>query len=145
MRKRAVIFLFFVFFLTGLSDKSIGDEQVCFKKNCFKVEIVESPEDLQRGLMFRKNLHEKEGMLFLFGESSSHAFWMKNTFIPLDIIWIDEEKKVVFIEHNALPCLADPCPVYDPKKNVKYVLEINGGLCQKLDIRVGEKFKFILK
>ncbi|HNV23679.1 MAG TPA: DUF192 domain-containing protein [Candidatus Omnitrophota bacterium] len=145
MKKKPIIFLLFIIFLVFFSDNAVGHRQVCFQNKCFYVEIVEHPEDLQKGLMFREHLDKTQGMLFIFLNSDLHAFWMKNTLIPLDIIWLDESRKIVSIAHQALPCLKDPCFVYYPQKSAKYVLEINGGLCQKLKIRVGDKAKFLFE
>ena len=69
-----------------------------------KVEIADTPEKRAEGLMFRDHLNENSGMFFVFDEESSHSFWMKNTLIPLDIIWINADKKVVYIKHKAQPC-----------------------------------------
>jgi len=74
--------------------------------------------------MYRESLPEKKGMLFVFPTSDIHDFWMKNTIIPLDMIWIDNQFKVVHIA-NAQPCTEDPCKIYAPRTLAKYVLEIN--------------------
>ena len=64
-------------------------EKVCFQDNCFNVELVATPGERAKGLMFRRSLGYKQGMLFVFEDESIHSFWMKNTFIPLDIIWLN--------------------------------------------------------
>src|SRR3989344_353257 len=79
----------------------------------------------------------------LFESEGHYPFWMKNTLIPLDMIWIDEDKEIVFIYENALPCEEDPCTVISPSGNAKYVFEINGGLTSKKGIVVGQKLEFI--
>jgi uncharacterized protein len=108
-------------------------------KNCFDVEIVDTPESRQIGLMNRENLGDDEGMLFIFDSEGVYPFWMKNTLIPLDIIWINSEKEIVFIHENAEPLsLAS----INPGKNALYVLEINGGFARELGIGVGMKVEF---
>jgi hypothetical protein len=74
--------------------------------------------------MYRQFLEEKEGMFFIFPDSSLHNFWMKNTLIPLDMIWIDDQLTVVRVL-TAQPCNIDLCEVYQPGVVAKYVLEVN--------------------
>ncbi|MDD2665965.1 MAG: DUF192 domain-containing protein [Methanocellales archaeon] len=113
--------------------------QVCIKGTCFYVELATTPDERARGLMFREHLDPDKGMLFIFEEEGVHPFWMKNTLIPLDIIWISEDKEVVFISKNTQPCEADICPSINPDKKAKYVLEVNGGVSDKIGLRVGDK------
>lgn len=103
----------------------------------YSLELALTPEDQAEGLMYRENLPEKTGMLFLFAEKSPHHFWMKNTMIPLDMIWLDEAGRVVYIYANTPPCKADPCPTYGPDTDVRRVLEIAGGMAEKEGVRVG--------
>ena len=119
--------LFVVFYDKG---QNINEEliDVCIRENCFNVEIADSEKELIKGLMFRKNLDEDKGMLFIFTQPANYTFWMKNTLIPLDIIWIDENKAIVYIEENVPICEQDPCQTYTPNKEELYVLEINSGL-----------------
>lgn len=112
--------------------------EVCFRDRCFKVEVAKTQEQMERGLMFIDNLEKDRGMLFVFSEEGSYPFWMKNTLIPLDIIWINKNKKVIFIKENAQPC-TDICDLIEPKQKAKYVLEINGGLAREINARIGEK------
>ena len=112
----------------------------CNGKNLIKinVEIADDNAEMEKGLMFREKLNENEGMLFVFGEEALHAFWMKNTLIPLDIIFIDENFDIIDIKH-AVPCKAEPCELYKPSKPAKYVLEVNEGFAEKNSIGVGDK------
>jgi uncharacterized protein len=80
--------------------------------------------------MYRESMSEMSGMLFVFEIADIYDFRMKNTLIPLDMLWIDENFNVVKI-HTAEPCTADPCPIYQPGKTAKYVLEINAGMAAK--------------
>src|SRR6266850_8102395 len=91
--------------------------------HAFRLEIARTPEQKARGYMYRDKVGRREGMLFLFPDSDFHSFWMKNCRIPLDIVWLDEEHRVVYIEPMAPPCRADPCPGYVPMRKAHYVLE----------------------
>ncbi len=79
-------------------------------------------------------------MLFVFAENGRHVFWMKDTLIPLDMIWLDYAKRIVHIEENVPPCTADPCPLYSPPPEVQswYVFEINAGQSRAWGINVGD-------
>jgi uncharacterized membrane protein (UPF0127 family) len=108
----------------------------------YRLELARTPEEQQMGLMFRESLPENAGMIFLFNDGGVHQFWMKNTMIPLDMIWLDPEGKVVFISANTPPCKADPCPSFGPTTPAANVLEIAGGLAKKEKIEVGSVLKF---
>jgi uncharacterized protein len=107
----------------------------------YALELALTPEDQAQGLMFRENLPPRTGMLFLFPELGPHHFWMKNTMIPLDMIWMDASGKVVFVSPQTPPCRADPCPTYGPDEPVQQVLEIAGGMAEKEGIQVGSVLK----
>jgi uncharacterized protein len=113
--------------------------QVCIKDSCFSVEVAATQSQRQYGLMDREYLDPDKGMLFVFEKEGNYRFWMKNTLIPLDIIWINSSQDIVYIERNAQPCTPDFCPSIDPGKNASYVLEINGGMSDKYSINVGDK------
>ena len=119
-------------------------EQVCYKDKCFNVEIAKTNEEQGKGLSGRKELSGDSGMLFIFKEPGKHSFWMKDTLIPLDIIWIDEDGRVVFIKENAEPCKEEACDSFAPNKEAKYVLEINGGKAEEIGLSVGDKIKIKL-
>ncbi len=92
--------------------------------------------------MFREELDSNKGMLFVFSDEAKHSFWMKNTLIPLDIIWINENKEIVFISENNQPCVFDFCPAIYPDEKAKYVLELNGRTISKINLKVGDKASF---
>jgi len=94
--------------------------------------------------MFKKSLPEDEGMLFVFDEEGYHGFWMMNMSFPIDIIWINNEKKVVDIVKNAQPCKFS-CPSYKPKEKAMYVLEVNANFTEEHGIRIGSYIEFELK
>ena len=84
-------------------------------------------------------------MLFVFPKEAKHAFWMKDTYISLDIIWLNYAKKVVHIEENVKPCKIAPCPTYHPSENALYTLEVNADYVRKIGLKVGDTMEFRLK
>jgi len=80
-------------------------------------------------------------MLFIFEKESLHSFWMKNMRFPLDIIWIDKDKKIVDIYKFALPC-KDICKTITPSLKAKFVLEVNAGFVEKNNLKIGERLDF---
>ena len=135
----AVIMVLAVAGCTSGFQITTGQGEVCFSESCFQVEIADTPEERATGLMFREELAQDRGMLFVFEEDGIHSFWMKNTKIPLDIIWISQDMVVVYISKDTRPCLADPCPAVNPGKIARYVLEANAGASDKAGIEVGDK------
>lgn len=91
------------------------------------VELATDDDTRQQGLMYRESLDPLKGMLFIFPSAGDYPFWMKNTMIPLDMIWIDDSRRIVHIEANVPPCAGDPCPSYPPGAMAKYVLELKAG------------------
>jgi uncharacterized membrane protein (UPF0127 family) len=116
---------------------------VCITGKCFGVEVVDTPATRSRGLMFRESLDQNKGMLFVYDEEGMYHFWMKNTLIPLDMIWIGQDMRIVNIARNAQPCTADPCPTYNPGGDAMYILEINGGLSERRGFVIGEEVEFL--
>ena len=102
------------------------------------VEVAATDAAIARGLMFRDRLDEREGMLFRFDVPRRYRFWMKNVRIPLDMIWLDHRGRVVWIVERAEPCLADPCPMYQPGAPASYVVEVIGGFVEKHGVAVGD-------
>ncbi len=109
----------------------------------YRVELARNPEEQAQGLMFRESLPERSGMLFLFTDRAPHKFWMKNTMITLDMIWMDETGHVLFVSPDTPPCKADPCPTYGPDAPAARVLEIAGGLAAKEKVTVGSTIRFV--
>ena len=108
------------------------------KGHKFDVEIADTPETRARGLMFRDSMDADHGMLFLFDRADPQAFWMKNTHIPLDILYFDENYKLVSMQERVPPCRSDPCSVYPSTGPAKYVLELNSGTAEKLGVKAGD-------
>ena len=96
-----------------------------------------------KGLMFREFLPENSGMLFVFSDEKPRTFWMKNTKIPLDLLFISGDKKIVEIKENFEPCPGEKCPIYNSKLSAKYVLEVNAGLAEKYNIKTARKSSFV--
>ncbi len=102
----------------------------------FQIELAETIEERERGLMNREELDDERGMLFIFPDEQMRTFWMKNTKIALDIIFLDENMTVVNV-FEAEPCTIDPCQTYSA--TAKYVLEINKGLAKEKAISSGSR------
>jgi uncharacterized protein len=109
----------------------------------YSVEIARTPEETAQGLMYRESLPPRNGMIFTFTDGGAHSFWMKNTMIPLDIIWLDAGGRILFVSANTPPCSADPCPTYGPRTPAPIVLEIAGGLAEKEGARVGAMIRIV--
>jgi uncharacterized membrane protein (UPF0127 family) len=115
-------------------DMKFETTEMTIKERKFTIEIADSEAKIQRGLMFRKQMDADHGMLFLMGYSDYHSFWMKNTLIPLDIIYIDADGKVVDI-HDRKPLDETG---KGPMKPAKFVLELNAGRAKAIGLKVGD-------
>ena len=104
----------------------------------FRVEIADEPRERAQGLMFRETMARGDGMLFVYEAPGSPSFWMKNTLIPLDMLFIDPRGRITHIHHNAMPGDLTPISGGD---NVFAVLEINGGLARRYGITVGSDIR----
>lgn len=106
--------------------------------NLYSVEIARSNTSLRRGLMFRQNLAARHGMLFIFPTIKRHGIWMKNVYLPLKVIWMNEHFQIIDIQ-DLKPCITDYCPIFYPPAPSKYVLELN------IDALVTKKSQVMLK
>lgn len=100
----------------------------------FNVEIADSPDERSRGLMFRENLPRSAGMLFVYPAPQHASFWMRNTLIPLDMVFVDSAGRVTVVHSEAVP--GDETPI-DGGDGVQFVLEINGGLARRMGLGPG--------
>ena len=107
-----------------------------------RIELATDDETRAQGLMYRDRVPAGTGMLFMFTESGEYPFWMKNTLVPLDMIWIDEQHRVAHVSSNVPPCKADPCPNYPPNARAKYVLELGAGEAAKHRVANGATLTF---
>ncbi len=105
----------------------------------FEIEIAESDYETQTGLMYRKEMANYRGMLFIFPDVRMHAFYMKNTEIPLDLIFIGNDLKIASFQENAKPYSEVPLSSQVP---IQYVLEINAGLAEKFKLEIGDQIVF---
>ena len=104
----------------------------------YRVEIADNDEERARGLMFREQLTAGHGMLFIHESEEPQAYWMKNTKIPLDILYFDTARKLVSQQRDVPPCsLGDGCPPYPSDAAARYVLELNAGEAARLNLRDG--------
>ena len=135
------IYLIFNFFL--ISFYTFSNEKIevsIYNKNItFNVEVAKTIEERRTGLMYRKKLLNNEGMLFIFPREKIIQLWMKNTYIPLDVIFISENKVIVDIKKN-MEKLSET--IVKSKVKSRYALEFNAGLINKLDIEIGDKILF---
>jgi uncharacterized membrane protein (UPF0127 family) len=111
-----------------------------------QVEVMVSDEDRAMGLMFRPSLPPDRGMLFLFETPDFHGIWMKNCKFPIDILWLDETKKIVHLAESVPPCTAkdNSCPTYEPLQRAAYVVELNAGQARREKALVGATVGFEL-
>ena len=103
------------------------------------VEFADGPMETQRGLMYREFMEENHGMIFISEKKKIQSFWMKNTIIPLDIIFADDQKRIVSIAKNTEPFSLDPIL---SENFAKYVVEVNAGFCDKYEINKNDRLEF---
>ncbi|MDD4990560.1 MAG: DUF192 domain-containing protein [Candidatus Pacebacteria bacterium] len=150
MTKRIIFFfagcvLIIVFMVFLLDRQNMETAKICFNEHCFLAEIAKTKTQRTKGLMFRENLPSDRAMLFVFEKEGIYSFWMKNCKIPLDIIWLDENYRVVAIKANNQPCPAiGDCPSISSGVSAKYVLEINAGLANQIGLTEGSYFSGLL-
>jgi uncharacterized membrane protein (UPF0127 family) len=109
-----------------------------------QVEVMVNDQDRAMGLMFRPALAADRGMLFVFDEAAFHGIWMKNCKFPIDIVWLDDQRKVVHVAEAVPPCKAEPCPVYEPLRKATYVVELNAGEARREKALLGATVSFEL-
>lgn len=129
--------------LLVLSGCNAGEPYVMVEGKRFSVEVANDNATRAQGLMFRDQMPDDHGMLFIFQNERPRSFWMKNTRIPLDIIYLDREFKVVSISADTPPCRSRSgrCPSYPSEGPAQYVLEINGGLAAELGLEPGYRIE----
>jgi uncharacterized membrane protein (UPF0127 family) len=131
-----VIILSFNIYAKNLPEEAyvvVNDKKV-------NLEIADTEEKREIGLMFRDKIQENQGMIFLFDKPDYVNFWMKNVKIPLDILFISKDKIVTI--YNMVPiCIQEPCEIYPSKYKIDYVIELQGGFCYKNKVKVGQTVK----
>ncbi|MFQ6082526.1 MAG: DUF192 domain-containing protein [Candidatus Aminicenantia bacterium] len=141
------LFLLFVLFLlisfcAGSQNKFI---KVYFPNGkSVTAELAITDQERAVGLMFRESLSSDQGMLFIFEEEGYYSFWMKNMKFAIDIIWIDENKRILHIEEKVLPCRKEPCPSYLSSLPARYVLELVAGKVKEENLKIYDQLDFII-
>ena len=108
----------------------------------FSIQIADNDETRARGLMFVRELPTDSGMLFVHDRQEPVAYWMKNTYIALDILYFDEQFKLVSAQLNVQPCGSQTqCPNYPSYEATKYVLELNAGTAEQIKLKKGDQLK----
>jgi uncharacterized membrane protein (UPF0127 family) len=133
--------LFLLITILVCSSCTAQDPYVVLKGQRFLVELAETSDKQALGMMFRDHLPDDHGMLFLFPVESRRSFWMKNTRIPLDILYFDANRQLLNVAANARPCRSRNCPRYLSAGPAKYVLELNGGKAAELGVRPGDELE----
>ena len=127
----------------GTGCASAGDDWVELAGKRYAVEIADDDAERARGLMFRDELPAGHGMLFVHEQEGPLAYWMKNTRIPLDILFFDHERHLVSQQRDVPPCSAgDRCPPYPSRAPAQYVLELNAGQAARLGLQDGALLTF---
>jgi uncharacterized membrane protein (UPF0127 family) len=104
----------------------------------FTTEFATDDASRERGLMMRTELAADHSMLFVFPDTEPRWFWMKNTLIPLDILYFGADRKLVSMQLNVPPCKADPCPAYPSDAPARYVLELPAGTARRIGVQTGD-------
>ncbi|CDM57602.1 MULTISPECIES: DUF192 domain-containing protein [Rhizobium] len=141
--RSALAALFFIVTLPALSQQPMTFDKepliiqtASGKRLNFTVEIADTNEQRQRGLMYRKEMADDAGMIFDFGVSRRVQMWMENTILPLDMLFVDSTGTIRSIKQNTVPYSQD---IIDSMTEVKYVIELNAGVIAKLGIQPGDK------
>lgn len=130
-----------IFALAGCA--SAGSHWVELGGQRYQVELAQDDATRARGLMFRDEMPADHGMLFIHEREEPQAYWMKNTKIPLDILYFDNQRRLVSQQRDVPPCtLGDGCPPYPSKGAARYVLELNAGQASRLQLKDGAELTF---
>ncbi|MFA6088915.1 MAG: DUF192 domain-containing protein [Candidatus Woesearchaeota archaeon] len=111
---------------------------VCFSDNCLDAKVADTSQKRNQGLMFVDKIPGNTGMLFVFDTEGAHSFWMKNVKIPLDIIWLSNQKQILYFQ-TAVPCVdSSNCTSYRYSGDSKYAIEVVGGFASENNLKVGD-------
>jgi uncharacterized membrane protein (UPF0127 family) len=128
---------------TTASSSTAGPRVIFPDGYVVRTEVASDDETRQQGLMYRDRMPDATGMIFIFPQVGDYPFWMKNTLIALDMIWIDEHGRIAHITHDVPPCKADPCPNYGSTSiPSRYVLETAAGVAKKHNVAAGSVLRF---
>lgn len=132
---KRIVVVFLLLLSTGCTSQA-NINTIEIENHIIEIEVAQTQEKKNQGLMFRESLQENQGMLFIWEDEKERSFWMKNTLIPLDMIFLNRDGIIVNIE-EANPCKEDRCPNYLSKYPSKYVLEVNKGWSKENNIKIG--------
>lgn len=118
-----------------------SDAELVINNAVFEVDLAVTPEERKTGLQNRKHLAENQGMLFIYPEPRIISFWMKETLIPLDMLFFDSHGQLLEAFDKVPPCTTSSCKTYTNGKPSQFVLEIPAGIRKKLSIAVGDRFE----
>ena len=138
-------YFLYVLMLAACSACASGEPSVVLGGKTFSVEIADTQEEHALGLMFRDSMPADHGMIFLFPNEAPRSFWMKNTRIPLDIMYFNKDLILVSIAADTPPCRVSRCPSYPSKAPAQYVLELNAGVAASLGVEVGDRLALDLE
>lgn len=133
--------LLYVLLLAPLAQAS--DARLRINDAVFQIELAVTPAEQRRGLMHRPTLPEGQGMLFVYPEPRMLSFWMKQTLIPLDILFFDHGGRLLQLYDNVPPCKQRNCPTYSNETPAQYVLELPGGSAKRHSISIGNQFELL--
>jgi len=147
---RSLVLIYPVLFLAGCGSKTSPMEDLLTREvtlpggHIIRAETAVDTRDMMRGLMFRDSLAPDHGMLFVHPVSGNYGYWMYQTNIPLDMIWMDQNHRIVELVENAPPCktAASKCPHFGGHEPARFVLELNGGSIRKFGIRKGQTIQW---
>lgn len=137
--KRLLVSLLIAFVGTVSAAPTTSTPAVTLHGQRFSTEFATTDEARARGLMMRTDLAADRSMLFIFADTDERSFWMKNTLIPLDILYFDANRKLVSMQLNVPPCKADPCATYPSNAPARYVLELKAGTVSRIGAAVGDE------
>jgi len=142
MKRLASLLFLAIVIVPGCASGS-GTPWVELKGKRYMVEVADDDAERMRGLMFRDSMAADRGMLFVHEREEPQAYWMKNTKIPLDILYFDSSRRLVSAQKRVPPCSAgDRCPPYPSEGNVLYVLELNAGTADAIGVAKGDELTF---
>lgn len=139
MKRLLAPVLFFTIVGNAVAAAPAPSPSVTLHGKRFSTELATTDEARARGLMMRTELAADHSMLFIFPDTDPRWFWMKNTLIPLDILYFDADRKLVSMQLDVPPCKADPCPSYPSDKAAHYVLELPAGTARHIGAAIGDE------
>ena len=119
-----------------------NDDQVTISGKVFETEVTKSPQEMQKGLGDRECIGDNQAMLFNFGRQGQYGIWMKDMKFPIDVLWINSDKKIVAIEKNFTPETYPENAINEKDKPASYVLEVEAGTADELGLKLGSSADF---